>query len=103
MTRGSFFSSIYLFSKKNMNAKPTGIVLSVLKSIYDSPVKEIDKSTKYTSNASGEGTYNFKQPYTDHKFTSGKMTFEVRVYQPMKVSVTAPVHVEPVHSGGAGL
>ena len=85
-----------------LNAKPTGIVLSVLKSVYGSPVKETVKTAKYTSNASGEGTYNFKQPYTDHKFTSGKRTFEVRVYQPMTVSVTAPVHIEPVHSGGAG-
>ena len=86
-----------------LNAKPTGVVLSVLKSVYGSPAKETDKTTQYTSSASGEGTYNFKQPYTDHKFVSGNRTFEVRVYQPMKISVTAPTHVEPVHSGGAGL
>lgn len=60
------------------NVKPTGIVLSILKSVYGSPVKETVKTTQYTSSASGEGTYNFKQPYTDHKFVSGNRTFEVR-------------------------
>ena len=84
------------------NAKPTGIVLKALKACYGSPAKENTKIARFTANADGQGSVDVKQQYKDCTFTSGKRTFNIRLYTKAILSVTTAENVEPKgHSGGS--
>ncbi|MBR1548556.1 MAG: hypothetical protein IJ637_07520 [Prevotella sp.] len=83
-------------------AKPTGIVMKILQSVYGKWVEEVPYIVDYSSTATGNGTIEVTQPYKDIVFKSGKKTFKIRLWSKVSITVTAPANVETTgHSGGS--